>query len=88
MANKRSKNQALASSAFQPMGMVLPNMNSNARRQLAAEGLKSMQWDMKLMIGLKPEQRRAIDDAVKALAPNPMLEALRPFLAPDHPFAA
>jgi hypothetical protein len=56
-------------------------------RQRIAERLKLMQWDVNLMMGLTPEQRRTIDDAVKALDHNPLLDALRSLLPPGHPLA-
>jgi hypothetical protein len=55
--------------------------------QNAAEGLKALQWDAKLMMSLTPSQRRAIDAAVKALDRNPLLDALRALLPPGHPLA-
>jgi hypothetical protein len=54
-------------------------------RQQAANGLKSLQWDVKLMMSLTPEQRRAIDAAVRALDPNPLLDSLRALLPIGHP---
>lgn len=54
-------------------------------RQLAADGLKSMQWDLKLMLSLTPQQRRAIDAAVRALENNPLLDSLRALLPAGHP---
>lgn len=54
-------------------------------RQLAADGLKSMQWDLKLMLSLTPQQRRAIDAAVRALENNPLLDSLRALLPVGHP---
>jgi hypothetical protein len=56
-------------------------------RLSAAESLKALQWDVKLMMLLTPSQRRAIDAAVRVLDRNPMLEALRALLPPGHPMA-
>jgi hypothetical protein len=56
-------------------------------RQNAAEGLKALQWDVQLMMLLTPQQRRAIDAAVKALDRNPLLDSLRALLPPGHPLA-
>lgn len=56
-------------------------------KQIAAEGLKALQWDVNLMMSLTPAQRRAIDAAVKALDRNPLLDALRALLPPGHPMA-
>ncbi|HEV3090572.1 MAG TPA: hypothetical protein VGX91_03910 [Candidatus Cybelea sp.] len=56
-------------------------------KQRIAEGLKRMQWDMNVMLTLTPEQRRTIDAAAATFSENTMLEALRPFLAFDHPLA-
>lgn len=56
-------------------------------KQIAAEGLKALQWDVNLMMSLTPAQRRAIDAAVKALDRNPLLDALRALLPPGHPLA-
>lgn len=53
--------------------------------QQAAEGLKSMQWDVGLMMSLTAGQRRAIDAAIKALDRNPLLESLRAWLPVGHP---
>jgi hypothetical protein len=60
-------------------------MDDCVDRGRAAKGLKSLQWDVALMMSLTPEQRRAIDFAVKALDNNPMLDSLRAFLPIDHP---
>jgi hypothetical protein len=57
----------------------------NHDRQQAANGLKAMQWDVTLMMSLTPEQRRAVDSAVKALDHNPVLESLRALLPIGHP---
>jgi hypothetical protein len=59
-------------------------MDSHGRQQ-AANGLKAMQWDVTLMMSLTPEQRRAVDAAVRALAHNPVLESLRALLPIGHP---
>jgi hypothetical protein len=60
-------------------------MDKNDGMQQAAEGLKSMQWDVGLMMSLTPVQRRAIDAAVRALDRNPLLESLRAWLPVGHP---
>lgn len=60
-------------------------MDKQDHMQQAAEGLKSMQWDVALMMSLTPEQRRAIDAAVRALDHNPLLESLRAWLPVGHP---
>jgi hypothetical protein len=59
----------------------------NFDKQRLVERLKGMQWDVALMMSLTPEQRRTIDDAVKALDSNPYLDALRALLPPGHPLA-
>lgn len=59
----------------------------DSERQRAAEGLKALQWDVQLMMLLTPQQRRAIDAAVKALDGNPLLDSLRALLPPGHPLA-
>lgn len=56
-------------------------------KQLAAKTLETMQWDVQLMMALRPEQRRAIGEAVKTLGENPLLDALRGLLPPGHPMA-
>jgi hypothetical protein len=59
----------------------------NFEKQRLIERLKGMQWDVELMMSLTPEQRRTIDDAIKALDRNPYLDALRGLLPPGHPLA-
>lgn len=59
-------------------------MDTYDRRQ-AANGLKSMQWNMTLMTSLTPEQRRAIDAAIAALDYNPLLDSLQAWLPAGHP---
>jgi hypothetical protein len=44
-----------------------------------------MQWDVELMMRLTPDQRRAIDGAVRALDNNPLLDSLRALLPVGHP---
>jgi len=56
-------------------------------KQRAAEGLKALQWDVQVMMALTPAQRRAIDNAVRALDRNPLLDALKSLLPPGHPLA-
>jgi hypothetical protein len=56
-------------------------------RRGAAEGLKRLQWDVKLMMSLTPLQRRAIDEAIRVLDYNPVLDTLRSLLPPGHPLA-
>jgi Spy/CpxP family protein refolding chaperone len=53
---------------------IPPVLMDQLDKQQAANGLKSMQWDVELMMSLTPEQRRAIDAAVKALDHNPLLD--------------
>jgi hypothetical protein len=57
----------------------------NYERQQAANGLKAMQWDVTLMMSLTPEQRRAVDAAVRALDCSPVLQSLRSLLPVGHP---
>ncbi len=59
----------------------------NFEKQRLVERLRGMQWDVELMMSLTPEQRRIIDDAIKALDRNPHLDALRALLPPGHPLA-
>jgi len=60
-------------------------MDGRVEKRAAAEKLKAMQWDVALMMSLSPEQRRAIDAAVKVLDENPFLEELRRLLPIGHP---